>query len=71
MAYSTDEQETVITYETVTREFVIYSTVPKHIRRLSKKMSMFELVRVDNDSEGNPIALQVKGKKLPPASVFN
>jgi hypothetical protein len=69
--YSTEEQETNINYESYTREYTIYTTVPKHIRRLEKKYSMFEIVRVDKDSEGVTIALQVKGKKLPPASTFN
>lgn len=69
--YSTDEQETNINYESLTREYSIYTTVPKHIRRLEKKSSMFEVIRVDKDSEGVTIAYHVKGKKLPPAGTFN
>ena len=36
MAYSRDEQETTLVYDGLTREWYVYSTVPKHIRKLNE-----------------------------------
>lgn len=35
MAYSREEQETTLVYETLTGEWKVYSTVPKHMRKLA------------------------------------
>lgn len=35
MAYPREEQETTLVFETSTGQWNIYSTVPKHIRKLS------------------------------------
>jgi hypothetical protein len=69
--YPVIEQETSIVFEQATKLYTIYTTVPKHIRRLQKKSPMFESMRVETDSKGEWIALTVKGRKLPPASTFN
>jgi hypothetical protein len=71
MAYPIIEQETTIVYEAETKLYTIYTTVPKHIRRIQKKASMFELLDHEVDSKGEHIALKVRGRKLPPASTFN
>ncbi|WHY74591.1 hypothetical protein [Fictibacillus enclensis] len=68
--YSLEEQETVILYEPVTKQFVIYSTVPKHIKRL-KNVAIASLLQDEKDSEGVTIAYRIKVKKLPNSYTFN
>lgn len=71
MAYPVIEQETTIVYEQETRLYTIYSTVPKHIRRLLKRAAMFEIIRPSLDVDGEILAIRATGSKLPPASTFN
>ena len=35
MGYSRDEQETSLVFDNSTGDWTVYSTVPKHIRKLS------------------------------------
>lgn len=71
MPYPLTEQETTIVYDHFAKEYTIYTTVPKHIRRLQKKGPMFELLDYELDSKGEHLAIKVRGPKLPPASTFN
>ncbi|SEN21231.1 hypothetical protein [Paenibacillus sp. OV219] len=71
MSYPVIEQETTIVWEQATRLYTIYSTVPKHIRRLLKRAAMFEIKQQQVDEDGETFALKVRGSKLPPASTFN
>ncbi|PLR72297.1 hypothetical protein [Bacillus sp. UMB0728] len=54
--YPRDEQETVLVFEVETGKWMVYSTVPKHIRKLMKLGEM-EVTHYDED---RPIA--IKGK---------
>jgi len=48
MPYPRDEQETTLVYEAVTNEWMVYSTVPRHISRLKKITQVTELEHDDN-----------------------
>ncbi|EEL25849.1 MULTISPECIES: hypothetical protein [Bacillus cereus group] len=68
--YDKEEQETVIVYEPATNLWDIYTTVPKHIKRL-KNDYIASVFRIEKDSEGKTIALRVKVAKLPSSYMFN
>ncbi|HGA1025264.1 TPA: hypothetical protein ACIQN7_005799 [Bacillus cereus] len=68
--YDKEEQETVIVYEPATNLWDIYTTVPKHIKRL-KNDYIASVCQVENDSEGKTIAVRVKVAKLPHSYTFN
>ncbi|WLR44525.1 hypothetical protein LC087_19350 (plasmid) [Bacillus carboniphilus] len=53
MAYSRKEQETVLVYETETDQWTVYSTVPKHIRKLEK---ITDITITEYDERNNPAA---------------
>ncbi|AOH53334.1 hypothetical protein ABE28_003140 [Peribacillus muralis] len=68
MAYSREEQETSLVFDNSTGEWTVYSTVPKHIRKLSKLTELFVLESEDD----RPIAVrgtltekQVSMKNIP------
>lgn len=68
--YDIEEQETVIVYEPATKLWDLYTTVPKHIKRL--KNDYIELISdMEKDAEGKTIALRLKVGKLPSSYVFN
>ncbi|MED3036046.1 hypothetical protein CBR56_25280 [Bacillus thuringiensis] len=54
MAYPREEQETTLVFETSTGQRMVYSTVPKHIRKLS---NLCELQTLE-DEDGQPIAVK-------------
>ncbi|MET1177546.1 hypothetical protein ABG775_06170 [Peribacillus simplex] len=56
MGYSREEQETSLVFDNSTGEWTVYSTVPKHIRKLA---NLTELIVIETEDE-RPIA--VKGK---------
>lgn len=68
--YEKEEQETVIVYEHSSKLWDIYTTVPKHIKRLENS-PIASVFRVEKDSEGKSIALRVKVAKLPFSYTFN
>ncbi|HFT5904335.1 TPA: hypothetical protein ACGSMF_005563 [Bacillus cereus] len=68
--YEKEEQETVIVYEHSSKLWDIYTTVPKHIKRLENS-PIASVFRIKKDSEGKTIALRVKVAKLPPSYTFN
>lgn len=47
MAYSRDEQETTLVFDNSTKEWMVYSTVPKHIRKLSNLCELQTLEEED------------------------
>ena len=68
--YEKDEQETVIIYDPSSKLWDIYSTVPKHIKRLENE-HIASVFKVEKDDEGKTIGLRVKVEKLPSSYVFN
>jgi hypothetical protein len=54
MAYSREEQETTLVFDNSTGQWSVYSTVPKHIRKLGK---LTELVALETE-DGRPIAVK-------------
>jgi hypothetical protein len=54
MAYSRDEQETTLVFDNSTGQWSVYSTVPKHIRKLS---NLCELLTLEEE-DGRPIAVK-------------
>ncbi|MCK2006156.1 hypothetical protein MZM54_33130 [[Brevibacterium] frigoritolerans] len=68
--YDKEEQETVIVYESATKLWDVYTTVPKHIKRL-KNDPTASISQMDKDAEGKTIALRFKMAKLPSSYVFN
>ncbi|TKI98156.1 hypothetical protein FC699_05330 [Bacillus wiedmannii] len=68
--YDKEEQETVIVFEPATNLWDIYTTVPKHIRRL-KNDYIASVFKVEKDSEGKSIAVRLKIEKLPSSYIFN
>jgi len=68
--YEKEEQETVIVYEHSSKLWDIYTTVPKHIKRLENS-PIASVFRIEKDSEGKTIALRVKVAKLPSSYTFN
>lgn len=68
--YEKEEQETVIVFEQASNLWDIYTTVPKHVRRL-KNDYIATVFHEEMDSEGKTIAVRVKVAKLPPSYTFN
>jgi len=68
--YDIEEQETVIIYESATKLWDIYTTVPKHINRLKNEV-IATISHVETDGEGKTIALRLKVEKLPSSYTFN
>ncbi|RFU64671.1 hypothetical protein [Peribacillus glennii] len=68
--YDKEEQETVIIYDPSSKRWDIYTTVPKHIKRLENE-AIASVFKVEKDSEGKTIAIRVKVKKLPSSYTFN
>lgn len=54
MAYSREEQETSLVFDNSTGKWNVYSTVPKHIRKLS---NLCELITLESEN-GRPIAVK-------------
>lgn len=54
MAYPREEQETTLVFDNSTKEWMVYSTVPKHIRKLS---NLCELQTLEEE-DGQPIAVK-------------
>lgn len=54
MGYSREEQETTMVFCNESKKWSVYSTVPKHIRKLAK---LTEIIGVDFE-DGNPIAIK-------------
>lgn len=56
MGYSYDEQETTLVYDGLTKEWYVYSSVPKHIRKLKE---LTELNVLEYDADGTtPISVK-------------
>lgn len=53
MGYSRDEQETSLVFDNSTGKWTVYSTVPKHIRKLS---NLTELIVLEYEDD-RPIAV--------------
>lgn len=68
--YDKEEQETVIVYEPATKLWDIYTTVPKHIKRL-KNDYIESISDMEKDAEGKTIGLRLNVEKLPSSYVFN
>ena len=54
MGYSRDEQETSLVFDNSTGDWTVYSTVPKHIRKLSNLTELFVIESEDD----RPIAVR-------------
>ncbi|PEU82144.1 hypothetical protein CN386_08015 [Bacillus cereus] len=54
MAYPREEQETTLVFDNSTKEWMVYSTVPKHIRKLS---NLCELQALEEE-DGQQIAVK-------------
>ena len=54
MAYSREEQETTLVFDNSTGQWMVYSTVPKHIRKLT---NLCELKTLEEE-DGRPIAVK-------------
>ncbi|MGX5623509.1 hypothetical protein [Bacillus cereus] len=54
MAYSREEQETTMVFDNSTGQWSVYSTVPKHIRKLT---NLCELITLEEE-DGRPIAVK-------------
>lgn len=54
MAYTREEQETTLVFDSVKGVWCVYSTCPKHIRKLSKLTEIFTL----ESENGRPIAIR-------------
>lgn len=68
--YEKEEQETVILYDPSSKLWDIYTTVPKHIKRL-ENAPIATVFKIETDSEGKTIGLRVKVAKLPSSYIFN
>ena len=68
--YDKLEQETVILYDPSSKMWDIYTTVPKHIKRL-ENAHIASIFKMETDSEGKTIGLRLKVAKLPPSYIFN
>lgn len=55
MGYSREEQETSLVFDNSTGEWSVYSTVPKHIRKLT---NLTELIIIESEDDR---AIAVKG----------
>ena len=62
MGYSRDEQETSLVFDNSTGDWTVYSTVPKHIRKLSNLTELFVIESEDD----RPIAVRgtLTGKQV-------
>ncbi|PHD57710.1 hypothetical protein [Bacillus wiedmannii] len=56
--YSTKEQETVLTFDNEKKEWSAYSCVPKHIRKLVALVGEENVIVIENDEEGKPLAVK-------------
>lgn len=56
MGYSSEERETVLVYSDETKEWTVYSTVGKHIRKIE---GLCDLTILESE-DGRPIAVQGK-----------
>ena len=54
MGYSRDEQETSLVFDNSTGEWTVYSTVPKHIRKIT---NLTELIVLESEDD-RPIAVR-------------
>lgn len=54
VGYSREEQETTLVFDNITGQWMVYSTVPKHIRKLAKLTELF-IVESEDD---RPIAVK-------------
>lgn len=54
MAYSREEQETTLVFDNSTGRWNVYSTVPKHIRKLSQ---ITEVLTLESEN-GRPISVK-------------
>ncbi|MBG9837934.1 MULTISPECIES: hypothetical protein [Bacillus cereus group] len=54
MTYSREEQETILNFDNSTGQWNVYSTVPKHIRKLS---NLCELENLEEE-DGRPTAVK-------------
>jgi bifunctional DNA-binding transcriptional regulator/antitoxin component of YhaV-PrlF toxin-antitoxin module len=54
MGYSFEEQETALVFDNSTKKWMVYSTVPKHIRKLSK-LTELNILEYENEK---PIAIK-------------
>ncbi|MGE6379916.1 hypothetical protein [Peribacillus muralis] len=54
MGYSREEQETSLVFDNSTGEWTVYSTVPKHIRKLT---NLTELIVLETEDD-RPIAVR-------------
>lgn len=68
--YEKEEQETVILYDPSSKLWDIYTTVPKHIKRL-ETAHIATVFKIETDLEGKTIGLRVKVAKLPSSYIFN
>ncbi len=68
--YDKSEQETVILYESATKLWDIYTTVPKHINRLENDY-IASISHTEKDNEGKTISIRLKIEKLPSSYIFN
>ncbi|MBH0156166.1 hypothetical protein IHV10_07300 [Fictibacillus sp. 5RED26] len=68
--YSIEEQETVIRYDSITKQWDIYTTIPKHIKRL-KNEAIATLLQEEKDSDGLTIAYRITIENLPNSYTFN
>lgn len=55
MAYSREEQETTLVYDALSDAWHVYSTVPKHMRKLTE---IGDVYAAEHDAAGNIIAVQ-------------
>ncbi|QDZ88742.1 hypothetical protein [Priestia megaterium] len=68
--YEKEEQETVIIYDPSSKLWDIYTTVPKHIKRLENE-HIATVFNVEKDIEDKTIGLRMKVEKLPSSYIFN
>ncbi|MBG9832142.1 hypothetical protein [Bacillus wiedmannii] len=54
MAYSREEQETTLVFEASTGQWNVYSSVPKHIRKLSNLCGL----QVLEEEDGQPVSVK-------------
>ncbi|EJV61802.1 hypothetical protein IEO_03097 [Bacillus wiedmannii] len=57
-AYTTKEQETVLTFDNETKEWSAYSCVPKHIRKLVEIVGEENVTVIESGDDGNSLAVK-------------
>ncbi|MEI4802013.1 hypothetical protein WAZ07_11875 [Bacillus sp. FJAT-51639] len=57
-AYSTKEQETVLVFDNVVKEWSAYSCVPKHIGKLVDLVGEENVTFIESDDDGKPLAVK-------------